>query len=414
MLGTNDSRLGGHLYDAFQKLPEGFDAHIVTMEGWYGKSDYCFYDSHSLMYKIQRRVYDYYVKFRILCRLFVIPRVDQEHLSYCYFSNELISISAKKILNKCPKNWIPEYILIYWSANFLNSKTVKKLYDLTGAKIVYFFIDEAPMTGGCHFPVDCKEYLNKCENCVALKHGKKYSEYQLRQKKRNLKNIPKIIVGTPYDLKLAKKTELFADAEEYPMIINPSVQEINKDEIRKKLKFDYNRFYILIGANRVTDVRKGVKYALDGIIKCAKGRKNITLLMVGYNDLVMSNLNIENVEIKELGFLSLDDLLNYLSASDCFISTPLADSGPVMVNYSIALGTPVISFPIGIAETLVIHKKTGYIATYKNSDDICDGINYLASLTDNEKERMNANCKKQMEDALSNGSFYDFLLRKKK
>ena len=84
-------------------------------------------------------------------------------------------------------------------------------------------------------------------------------------------------------------------------------------------------------------------------------------------------------------------------ASDCFLSTTIADSGPMMVNFSIALGVPVVSFSIGVAQDIVLHKETGYIAEYMNSDDVANGIRYLSQLPESEKSVMMYNCKKVID-----------------
>lgn len=73
---------------------------------------------------------------------------------------------------------------------------------------------------------------------------------------------------------------------------------------------------------------------------------------------VIKDISIaSNVNIIMPGFLSENELFEVYCAADVFMSTTIADSGPMMVNYSIACGTPVVSFPIGVAQDLVMHKK---------------------------------------------------------
>lgn len=93
------------------------------------------------------------------------------------------------------------------------------------------------------------------------------------------------------------------------------------------------------------------------------------------------------------GFLDLQGLFKAYCASDCFLNMTIADSGPMMVNYSIALGTPVISFNIGVAQDLVIHKKTGYIAELKNSEDVAQGLEFIHNLSVEERIKMSEECR---------------------
>ena len=47
-----------------------------------------------------------------------------------------------------------------------------------------------------------------------------------------------------------------------------------------------------------------------------------------------------------------------------------------------ACGTPVIAFNTGGVPELVEHMKTGYIAEYKNSDDLANGVELFLSNDD--------------------------------
>jgi len=55
-------------------------------------------------------------------------------------------------------------------------------------------------------------------------------------------------------------------------------------------------------------------------------------------------------------------LMEVYKAADLFISSSVEDSGPLMVNQSIAAGTPVAAFNVGVANDLVIDGKTGVLA----------------------------------------------------
>ena len=59
---------------------------------------------------------------------------------------------------------------------------------------------------------------------------------------------------------------------------------------------------------------------------------------------------------------------------DLFVSTSIEDSGPLMVNQAIAMGTPVAAFGIGVAEDLVKDGKTGAKAELFDCDTLSDKI----------------------------------------
>lgn len=403
MLGTYDSKAAGHIQSNYLRMPDCVDAQMVTLYGLYGDVPYCFYSTHKTFWqkiKLFRYTGLFFKWWRTLycmIRFGVRPIIDKNHLEYCFNDSEFVPYSAKEILKKCPEGFIPDLITIHLHHGFISSNIVKELHKLTGAQIAYMFVDEAPMTGGCHYPVDCKNYMDGCHSCPALSRGKKLAAIQMKCKEENLKGIPMYICGSPCDLRVAKKTKLFKEAKAIPSIHNPQVTITEKEEARKELGLKDDSFIVMIGAAHVGDVRKGIIYSIEAINLAAQHIPNLVVLVVGTKNSLLTE-NLVNAEVIELGFVDLDRLFLSFSAADCFLSTTIADSGPMMVNYSIAIGTPVISFPIGIAEDLVIHKKTGYLAEYRNTNDLKEGLLFVSKLNSESQKQMSDDCKKLIKE----------------
>ena len=406
MLGTHDSKLAGHIQDAYLNLPDEVDAQMVTLRGLYANSSHCFFPVSEKgltfweklkLVKFSGHYFKYWRTLYCLIRLGIYPQINKRHLEYCFYGSEFVPYTAKEILEKCPKGFIPDLITVHWSSGFITSKIIKELHEMTGAPIAYIFVDEAPMTGGCHYPVNCKNYLNGCGACPALSSGKKLAAIQMKCKEDNLKGIPMYICGSPYDLRLAKETTLFKDAIAIPSISLPSVTITDRTIARKEFGLNNDSFIVLIGSAQLNDVRKGIVYTLDAINLAARQIPNLVVLVVGTNDTTLSE-RVKGVEVMELGYMDLDRLFLAFSAANCFLSTTIADSGPMMVNFSIAIGTPVISFPIGIAEDLVIHKKTGYLAEYKNVNDLKNGMLFLSNMDTECQRQMSEDCQRHIKE----------------
>ena len=78
-------------------------------------------------------------------------------------------ISSSRILKTIKKN--PDVIVLYWISGSFNIKTIYKLQKKTGARIYWYFMDKAAMTGGCHYTWECKGYQTTgCKKCPALKY----------------------------------------------------------------------------------------------------------------------------------------------------------------------------------------------------------------------------------------------------
>lgn len=124
----------------------------------------------------------------------------------CYHGNQ--------ILAKNP-DFTPDLIVMMWTRTFISSMAVRRMYELTKARFLFVFVDDAHLSGGCHFPVDCDGYMNGCHDCPAIIKGKKIAEKVMADKLRLYKGIPKYIVGVPADCRLARKSPLLGDALQF-------------------------------------------------------------------------------------------------------------------------------------------------------------------------------------------------------
>lgn len=406
LLGYHDSKLTGHIQYEYMNMPAYVEAYMVSYLGCYGKKKYNFHRQlqspyaamiHSKLEKLYKQIYS-------LVFFHCVPRVDEINRASVFVDFEFFPVSAKRILRKCPKNFIPDVISIHWDRGFANSRVVRELYELTGAKIVYHFVDEAPLTGGCHYPINCNNYLSGCKSCPALKTGRKLAEKQYAYKNKNLSGLPLYVCGTPFDMRLASHSPLFKDAITLPVIHKPIVNKVSQVEARTLYGIDEDCFVIFVGAESIDNPRKGMYYFTKAIENASSSIPKLLVLAAG-----RSELNIPGINIMNLGYLDIQQLMTCFCAADCFVSTTIADSGPMMVNYSIALGTPVVAFPIGVAEDLVVHKKTGYLAKYKDVEDVLNGVLYIHDLDDNDKKIMSDNCVRIINEKCTKGTWVDLL-----
>lgn len=418
LLGAHDSKMAGHVQNTYDQIKDKTDAVMVTLYGYYGKASHCFWPLKGkglslwekiVFFKYSKVFYFAWVYLYSLFRLRCLPIVDKKHPEYSFVGFEFLPYNVNDIIKKCPEGFVPDIIVIYWPSRFISSKMIHDLYQQTKAKIVYSFVDEAPMTGGCHYPMDCKGYLSGCRECPALLHGKKLASEQLKYKEYWLKDVPMHIIGSPYDMRLAKKTNIFINSNAIPGVGLPKVVITSRKEARNSLNIPENKFVVMIGATSIESVRKGFVYTMESINTVKTRINNLLLLVIGKTNTGFKE-NFPNVDVLELGFVDTNKMMTAYSASDCFLSTTIADSGPQMVNYSIASGTPVVSFSMGIAQDLVLHKETGYIAKFKDSKDLAEGIYYIYSLDSGSYSKMCDCCIHLINQKASQGGWKKQLL----
>lgn len=407
ILCSHDGVLAGHAKFIYNMIPNKENKRIVTYISKYNKEPYAFHYSQSKFFILYRKLKKSYF---IVKRWFEYGEpvaIDKNHSEYCFLHHDDCCVSAKAILKKC-KGFIPDLIAIYWVADFISPKTIRDLHKITKAKILMCFVDEAPLAGGCHYHCDCDGYLNGCKFCPALASGKKFAEKQMENRKQYLKGLPIILCGTPYDIEKALKTDTYAGCDYFKSIRLPKVTYFNREESRKKYGVDNSDFVIFIGASSLKDPRKGFQYSIDAINDFAKFHKHITLLCLGRH--VDNTFWDKSIKVITPGYLSFDEMCEAMCASDVFISSSVADSGPMTVNFAFALGLPTISFDIGIAHSLIVHKVTGYFAKYKDASSIMEGLVYISSMTDDERKAMGNRCMKRIND-LQTPNWWDVLLK---
>jgi len=62
----------------------------------------------------------------------------------------------------------PDVIVAHWVSSFFTAKDLCDLNRVSGVPIVWYLMDMAPLTGGCHYAWDCNGFTEKCGNCPAL------------------------------------------------------------------------------------------------------------------------------------------------------------------------------------------------------------------------------------------------------
>ncbi|QOR62619.1 glycosyltransferase [Sulfurovum sp. ST-21] len=342
----------------------------------------------SLLHKLKRKIF----------RFFEDKLLDS---SYSFIDRGHYSLNS---IEKFKKNVAmkPDVIVIYWVSRFINMKFIYKLHKEYNVPIFWYFLDMAPMTGGCHYALECQGYFHNCKNCKAIKS--KYWKLSEKNWKHKKKYIDKSkIVGmtiSSWTKKQAKQSSLFKDVPIERLIIDVDeniFQPINKTALRKKYNLSADKKIILFGAMNFNDYRKGMNFLFDAFQQLKKSSK------VNIEEIILVSIgNINNIDISRisgfehvnLGYLNGEEkLAEAYQLADIFVSPSIDDSGPMMINEAIMCGTPVVAFKTGVACDLVINNKTGYLAEIKNIDDFCDGMAALLNMNKVQYDEMSRSCR---------------------
>ena len=123
---------------------------------------------------------------------------------------------------------------------------------------------------------------------------------------------------------------------------------------------------------------KGLQYLLEAIPSVVRRFPKFRLVMAGngpyeenLRELVKS-LDLESI-VKFIGHT--DHVLNWISTSDLVIQPSLSESFCQVVTESLALGTPIVVTPVGIAPEIIINgERGGYLVPKRQTVPITEAI----------------------------------------
>lgn len=303
----------------------------------------------------------------------------REH--YCYYTlKETQRLNIDFLLDYIKDG---DTVIVYWIAENLNTGNLKELFNKRKIKLFWYAVDYAAVTGGCHFPWECKGYLSNCMPCPANKpYGDQdLSRKQMTIKKRNLSDLPiSIISSSQYGIHKFQQSSLKYSAYYKltyaidPEVFSPPFQVALDD---KKI------FNVFFNAFNEKDERKGsdlfenIIEALSKKIISAGSDIKINLVTVNYE--YHKKLTGKAVTVESFEKTKTDsELAKLYQVSDLFICTSTEDLCPLMVNEALLCGLPVFAFDVAANTEYIKHGINGFIIPPFNTELFATTVfNYL-------------------------------------
>jgi glycosyltransferase involved in cell wall biosynthesis len=282
-----------------------------------------------------------------------------------------------------------DIIHLHWvNAGFVNIKHLKKI----DKPIIWTLRDMWPLTGGCHYSLDCERFKVGCGLCPQLGS---HSSIDLSRwvYKRKVKYIPKnlTVVGISHWLTdQAKISIIFKDHLCTTILNNINTKEfhkIDKYDAKKILGLSTGKKIVLCGSTNIKDFYKGFQKFLDALPYLNKD--NIFLCFFGRFDPGL--INGFDFEYKSFGYLNDNISLNLVYAgADVFVAPSVQEAFGKTLAEAQCSGTPVVCFDATGPKDIVEHKVTGYKATPFDSIDLAKGIDWVLNAVNYEELCQNA------------------------
>jgi glycosyltransferase involved in cell wall biosynthesis len=290
-----------------------------------------------------------------------------------------------------------DIIHLHWiNQGFLSLKDIQALVKM-GKPIVWTMHDMWTCTSICHHSWGCENFMKECGSCPLL-HSDKHKDlsYRVFKSKQFISCSNIHIVAVSSWLKnMAQKSAITKNLN---ISVIPNVLDTNifhpsdKIEARKRFNFPLNKKIVLMGALRINDPLKGFIFLKQAMRKIYEEDKNIILILFGIikDKLILGDVSFP---IIQMGLLKDNFLLVQLyAAADVNVVPSYYETFGQTITESMACGCPSVSFNNSGQTDIIDHKVNGYLAKYKNSEDLATGIRWV--LSQNPDEIYNACIKK--------------------
>jgi glycosyltransferase involved in cell wall biosynthesis len=167
---------------------------------------------------------------------------------------------------------------------------------------------------------------------------------------------------------------------------------LDRGECKKALGIPEGKKVLIFAAAKPYQFNKGPDLLIKALGHLKESlKKEIVLLVLGERgDAIADAVRLPAVS---LGYIANDRLKAVAySAADLCVFPTRAESLPLVLQESMACGTPMVSFNVGGVPDLVRPQITGYLATPENHDDFRLGIEQLLE-DSNLRNRMGSACR---------------------
>ena len=112
---------------------------------------------------------------------------------------------------------------------------------------------------------------------------------------------------------------------------------------------------------------------------------------------------VRDTKVHAMGYISDPDIIRKAySAADAFVLPSLSENLPNTIMEAMACQTPCVGFDVGGIPEMIDHKENGYVAQYRDADDLAEGLAYVLQNAD----ALGARCREKVireysEDAVA-------------
>ena len=312
----------------------------------------------------------------IFCRL----HFSRQHLFEVDIAN------AGSDVTKLPEFQEADVIHLHWiNQGMLSLKGIQKILQ-SGKPVVWTMHDIWPATALCHVTLGCQHFTTQCAHCRLLPGGGSSNDFSTaiwRRKQRMLSDGSIYFVACSHWLESEAKRSALLKGQKITSIPNPIDTRIykkgDKQEARQRLGLPLDKKLILFASQRVTNANKGMDYLIEACRQLQLPDAAVVILG-GHAEEVVPQLPLEAYP---LGYVNEEQrIVDVYHAADVFVLPSLSENLPNTIMEAMACGIPCVGFKVGGIPEEIDHQVNGYVADYKNAEDLGKGIHWILEEAD--------------------------------
>lgn len=302
------------------------------------------------------------------------------------------------ISNKYIKQWD-----IYKESELVHFHNIHAKQDFFNYLFIRSFSNEKPaiitlhdmwwFTGHCSFSYDCERWKKGCGKCPypdtypAIEKDATRIEHWLKKFVFTRSNIHFVAISKWMEDNLKKSFLKNKPIHFIPNGIDTSVYKPFQKSLQQE------KIRLLFVAANTSDKRKGIDLLIKSLTDLPDYIKSkCELWVMGNGDEILQNF--VGIPVVNLGYITDDhNKAEIYSASDIFLFPTRADNLPLVLQESMACGTPMISYDVGGVSDLVRHGQTGLLAEQENINQFTQ---HIITMVQNPEllQTFSANCRK--------------------
>lgn len=277
-----------------------------------------------------------------------------------------------------------DVIHLHWiNQGMLSLSGIRKILK-SGKPVVWTMHDIWPATAICHLTLNCRNFTTHCHNCRLLPGKGSSSDLSTsvwRKKEKMLEDSSIYFVTCSHWLEQEAKASALLRGQKIVSIPNPIDTHIyrsgDKQTARRNLGLPEDKRLILFVSQRVTNKNKGMDYLIDA---CRQMEDYELVILGGHAEEVVDQLPLK---AHPLGYVNDERrIVEIYQAVDVFVLPSLSENLPNTIMEAMACGVPCVGFKVGGIPEEIDHKRNGYVAEYRDSDDLARGIRWILSEAD--------------------------------